>query len=62
MDISFAFSLRKTSYRIAVNKKIYTLVASNITFKNQENMNNASQTCQDDSTVPKILAMEEKNN
>ena len=59
MNIFLIFSLRETFYRIAALfivcsefEKIYTLTRLNKTYKNHEKMNNASQTCKDESGLP----------
>ena len=41
---------------------IYTLTTLNKTYKNHEKMNNASQTCQDESGLLKVLNTEDKKN
>ena len=66
MNIFLTFSLRQTFYLIAAlnvqNLKISTLTTLNKTYKNHEKMNNASQTCQDESGLLKVLNTEYKKN
>ena len=42
-------------------ENIYTLTILSKTYSNREKMNNASQTCQDESGLPKVLNTEYKN-
>ena len=43
-------------------ENIYTLITLNKTYKNHEEMNNAPQSCQDESSLLKVLNTEDKKN
>ena len=43
-------------------ENIYALSTLNKTYKNQEKINNACQTCQDESGLLKVLSTEDKKN
>ena len=67
MNIFLTFSLRQTFYRIAALngseiENINTLTTLNETYKIARRLNNASQICQGEPSLLKILETENKNN
>ena len=67
MNIFLTFSLRQTFYCIAALngseiENINTLTTLNKTYKIARRLNNASQTCQGEPSLLKILETENKNN
>ena len=62
MNIFLTFSLRHSSSQCPEFENIYVLTTLNKTYKNDEKMNNASQTCQDESGLLKVLNTEDKKN